>query len=115
MASVAPDGLGPAGLRLWHSIADPFELEPHELVTLGSAAVIADRIAALDAEVETEGEMVMDTRRRVKIANPALVEARQQRLAQARLLSSLRLPDQNNVRPQQRGGPRGFYAVKGAG
>src|SRR2546423_10785884 len=111
MAEVrAPRGLGTAGRGLWVSITGPgaFELERHELVVLGQAARVADRIAALDAVVDAEGVIEEGTGR----AHPALVESRQQRMVLARLLSTLRLPDQLDQRPQRRGGLRGFYGPR---
>ncbi len=53
-------------------------------------------------------------------ANPAAVEARQQRIALARLLAALRLPAgeeddrQAGARAQRRVGVRGVYGVRGA-
>ncbi|MFC5208610.1 hypothetical protein ACFPM0_18860 [Pseudonocardia sulfidoxydans] len=41
--------------------------------------------------------------------HPAVIEARQQRLTLARLVASLRVPDDGDVRPQRRGAARGFY------
>jgi hypothetical protein len=53
-------------------------------------------------------------------ANPAAVEARQQRIALARLLAALRLPNgesgdqQSGARPQRRVGVRTPYGIRGA-
>ncbi|MDQ3274292.1 MAG: hypothetical protein M3Q39_04480 [Actinomycetota bacterium] len=55
-----------------------------------------------------------DDRQRVRATHPALVESRQQRLALARLLIALRLPDREEQRPQRRG-LRGGYRLLGAG
>ena len=56
-------------------------------------------------------------RRRGRRAHPALVEARQQRIALARLLAALRLPageeEAGDRRPQRRMGVRGVYGVGG--
>ncbi|GIF16210.1 hypothetical protein [Actinoplanes teichomyceticus] len=52
-------------------------------------------------------------------AHPAAVEARQQRIALARLMVALRMPagdegDQaQGRRPQRRTGVRGFYGIRG--
>lgn len=104
----APRGLSRDGRSLWGSITDVYDLERHELAVLEQAARVADRVAALDAIVDTEGVIEPQTGR----AHPALVESRQQRLALARLLSALRLPDRADVRPQRRG-MRGVYNVGG--
>lgn len=102
-----PKGTGVAGRCLWRSITEVFDLERHEVAVLGQAARVIDRIAALDAVVDVEGVM-FDGR-----AHPALVESRLQRLALARLLTALRLPDLLEQRPQHRG-IRGVYRLDGA-
>jgi hypothetical protein len=91
---------------LWKAITTVYELEQHELVLLEQAARVSDRIAALDRIVDAEGVVEPGTGR----AHPCLIEARQQRLTLSRIVTSLRLPDQLDQRPQQhRGGVRGFY------
>lgn len=105
-----PRGLAAAGRALFRSIAGAFDLERHELAVLEQAARVADRVAALDAVVDTDGVMEPGTGR----AHPALVESRQQRIALARLLVVLRLPDEDDHRPQRRG-MRGAYRVGGRG
>jgi hypothetical protein len=110
METRAPRGLAAAGKRLWSSITGSFDLEAHEALVLEQAARVADRIAALDVVVDREGVVEPGTGR----AHPMLVESRAQRLVMARLLSSLRLPDVLDQRPQRRGNVRGFYAVRPA-
>lgn len=100
-------GTGTAGRALFKSITARFELEPHELAVLAQLVRTADRIAALDAVVDSEGVMV-DGR-----AHAALVESRLQRLTLARLLTALRLPDLADQRPQRRG-IRGVYTLDSA-
>ncbi len=74
-----------------------------------------DLLEHLDAEVRRDGAMVDSAQGRR--AHPALVEARQQRIALARLLAALRLPagEESEVggdrRPQRRMGVRGVYGV----
>src|SRR5918997_6346817 len=97
-------GTGAAGRALFKSINDAFELEAHEQAVLGQLVRVADRISDLDSIVDAEGVMV-DGR-----AHPALVESRLQRVTLARLLTALRLPDVQNVRPQRRG-IRGVYTL----
>lgn len=112
MRSTAPRGLGPAGKALWVSVTAVYELEVVEKLALTSACIVADRVAALDVIVADEGVVLRDEKRG-QIAHPALVESRQQRLVQARLLTALRLPDANDNVPQHRG-IRGVYADRGA-
>src|SRR4051794_1437037 len=92
-----PRGTGTAGRLLWKSITQAFDLEAHEQALLGQLVRVADRIEALDAIVDAEGVLSEGK------AHVALVEARLQRLALARLLTALRLPDVNEQRPQRRG------------
>lgn len=106
----APEGLGPRGAALWTSIADVFDLDEHERTLLLEAARVADRLDALDAVIATEG-VTVTTPQGVK-AHPALTEARQQGIVLSRLVSTLRIPDEDDVRPQRRGASRGHYAAR---
>jgi len=93
-----------AGKALRSALQARYELEPHELVILDSAAATADLIADLQGVVDRDG-VVVDGR-----PNPALVEVRQQRIVLGRLLAALHIPtaDDGRSRKQPRG-PRGFY------
>lgn len=86
-------------------------LDEHELALLLEACRTVDALGELSAIVEREGAMLGGR------ANPALVEARAQRLVFARVLASLRLSnDLANLaeiqRPQRRGAARGTYLRK---
>ncbi len=111
-----PTGTKAAGRRLWTSITSDFDLEEHELVLLREAVRTVDLLADLDVLVKAEGSMVDSPQGRK--AHPAAVEARQQRITLARLLSALRLPSgeegdqQASARPQRRGGARGVYGIR---
>ena len=106
-----PENLNSAGQALWSSVADAFELEEHERALLQEACRVADRLEALDAVVRAEG-VTIATPQGAK-AHPALVEARQQGVVLTRrLVASLRLPDEEEERPQRRGGARGAYASR---
>jgi hypothetical protein len=102
-----PDRLEAAGRALWGSVTGTYTLEQHEAEVLAQACRVADLVAALDAVVDREGVLLADPKRG-QIVHPALVEARQQRLSLARLLTALRLPDEGDRRPQRRG-LRGVY------
>ena len=104
---MTPTQYGEAGERLWASVADHFDLEEHEQALLREACRTVDQLDALAAVVDADG-VVVDGK-----AHPALVESRQLRLALARLLASLRLPDDDDVRPQRRGSVRGVYNFGG--
>ena len=103
-----PNGTKAAGARLWHSIVEMYVLEPHELMLLRELCRTADVLDALHdaAKVPSDGDRV----------HPAIVEARQQRIALARLGAALRLPageeddrQSGARRPQRRVGVRGAY------
>ncbi|MGI9083748.1 MAG: hypothetical protein ACR2FE_00475 [Aeromicrobium sp.] len=112
-----PTGLGAAGERLWKSVTDEYELEEHETSLLVQTVRTVDALEKLDALVRRDGPVVSGPQG--ERANPALVEARQQRIALARLLAVLRLPsgdegDQKaGARPQRRAGARGTYGIRG--
>jgi hypothetical protein len=110
-----PTNLRAPGKRLWASVIDRFDLDEHELALLVEAVRTVDNLDTLDAAVRRDGPLVespQGTR-----AHPALVEARQQRIALARLLAALRLPagevgdQQLAARPQRRVGTRGVYGI----
>lgn len=105
-----PTGLRAAGRRLWDSVTGAFELEEHEIALLTQAVRTVDLLEQLDAAVRRDGPLGPDGR-----AHPAAVEARQQRIALARMLAALRLPsgDEDASRPQRRVGARGVYGVGG--
>lgn len=111
-----PDGTLAAGRRLWASVLEAYELEEHELALLVEAVRTVDLLTCLDADVRRDGP-VIDSPQGSK-AHPAAVEARQQRIALARLLAALRLPAGEDGsgevrRPQRRVGVRGMYSVRG--
>jgi hypothetical protein len=86
-------------------------MEPHELVLLGETARVLDHLEALNAEIHRSGMFTPDGR----IA-PAAVESRLQAIALARLVASLRLPDEYRAevldRGQRRGAARGPYQIR---
>ncbi len=113
----APAGTRAPGRRLWSSVVDVFDLEEHELALLVEAVRTVDLLDLLDARVRAEGPIVSSPQG--DKAHPAAVEARQQRIALARLLAALRLPageegdEQASARPQRRSGVRGVYGLRG--
>jgi hypothetical protein len=103
----APAGAKASGRRLWTEVLDVYDLEEHELSLLREAVRTVDQLDALQRIVDKQGPMLAGK------VHPALVEARQLRLVLARLVASLRLPDEDGVQPQRRGAARGVY-LKGA-
>jgi hypothetical protein len=100
---------------LWSSVVADWELEEHELALLREAVRTVDQLDVLAAIVERDGPVV-ETKTGPR-AHPALVESRQLRIALARLLAALRLPDgvagdESQRRRQRRVGARGVYSLR---
>jgi hypothetical protein len=53
-----PDGLGTAGMRLWDSVTAAFVLNAGEVEILRQAAVTADEIVLLEAELRASSLVV---------------------------------------------------------
>jgi hypothetical protein len=109
-----PNGLKAAGKRLWRAVLAEYVLKEHEEVLLREACRTVDLQDELDAAVRRDGALVESPQGRR--AHPAAVEARQQRIALARLTAALRLPagdedDADTRRPQRRVGVRGTYRL----
>jgi len=102
-----PRGTGPAGREIWAAISGSFDLEPHELQVLRQVATVADRIEQLDKVVVVRDGVLVNGH-----THPALIESRLQRVTLGRLVSILRLPDQEDRRPQRRSGFRGAYRLR---
>lgn len=108
MVQPAPPGLSPAGQRLWRELARHLDFDEHERRVLLEACRCADRLERLDQAIRTAP--LLDAEGKV---SPLMVEARQQQVVLAKLLASLRLPedlDNPRQRPQRRSGSRGIYA-----
>lgn len=101
--------LGAGGHRLWAEVTSRFELDEHELALLLQAARTVDVLDDLAGVVASSGPMTAEGD-----VHPAIIESRQQRLTLARLIASLRLPEEAvEGRPQRRGAARGAYGVRG--
>jgi len=115
--AATPPGLGTAGKKLWRSLTgeDGFEFEPYEAALLLQACRCADYCDRL-ADEAAGGTVTVENHRGDQVANPAMVEARQQSITLSRLLASLRLPSGEELggqRPQRRGASRGSYGIRG--
>jgi len=116
-----PAELKRSGRALWRSVQTDYELEQHERGLLLEMCRTVDTLDRLSALVTAEGEMIHDRFGELRV-HPALVEARQLRIAYARLSAALRLPagDQEGEdkasgrRPQRRAGARGVYGIHGS-
>ncbi len=101
---------GAAGAKLWADVTDALVLDAHEERLLLELCRTADTCDALQAVIDRDG-VLADSSQGVR-AHPALQELRQQRIAFARLVSALGLPDGLN---RERTRPvRGVYRIAGA-
>lgn len=93
----APSGLKPAGRAVWRQIVDDlpegWELDGRERRLLTLACRQADDLAALERSIAKHGAMTVGASGQAKL-NPAVTEARQARLAVARVLGQIGLPDE---------------------
>lgn len=101
---------------MWRSVVGDYDLDEHELALLREAARTVDDLDRLAELVERDGMMVA-TKAGPRM-HPGVVEARQLRIALARLLAALRLPDGEEGdesagrRAQRRVGFRGPYGLR---
>jgi hypothetical protein len=105
MSEHVPKGLGDPGAALWRSILaalppddpehpeDAVEFDERELATLELACRQADDVAALEAALEAIGSVWLEGSKGQPVLNPIVGELRQGRLALARLLGGLGLPN----------------------
>lgn len=88
---VRPQGLGPAGIKLWNSIIGKYVLRADELMTLESACRATDRIAAMEDErngaIMAVGSMGQD------VVHPLIAEIRAHEAQVGAMLAKLKLPD----------------------
>lgn len=87
-----PAGLGTRGARFWRATVADFELTKGELQLLEEAARTLDQLDQLAAVIAQDGATVTGSAGQT-VLNPAISEARQQRLTLHRLLAALALPD----------------------
>lgn len=102
-----PKGLRKGGQVLWLKVTEHLDLDHQEEAILLEAARTVDRLDALDRQIRRRGTVLPDGR-----PSPLLAEARQQQITFARLIASLRLPEdltEPDKRPQRRGAIRGIY------
>lgn len=88
----APAGLGSRGRKFWRSTLGEFELSDAEQEILAEACRTLDDLDRLAGLVAEHGSMVTGSQGQ-PVLNPALTEARGQRLALHRLVAALQLPD----------------------
>ncbi len=88
-----PDDLGTAGMNLWVSITETFELNPGELRWLYDACREADTITMLEmAWAEAGYPMIARGSKGQDVPSVYLTESRQHRATLASLIGRLKLP-----------------------
>lgn len=87
-----PEGLGRRGLAFWHSATSDFDFTDAEIGLLEEACRTLDDLDALAASVREYGVMTEGSQGQ-PVVNPALTEARGQRVVLHRLIAALQLPD----------------------
>ncbi|BDZ60858.1 hypothetical protein Lsed01_00176 [Demequina sediminis] len=101
-----PDGLGSRGARFWTATLEAYELSDSETPLLLEACRTLDNLDALAQAVADHGAMTVGSMGQ-PVVNPALTEARGQRIVLHRLLAALALPDEDGeaipTGAQQRG------------
>jgi hypothetical protein len=101
----APKDLGPTGRRFWRTLTTDYDFAHHELAILRAAARTVDRLEAL-AEAEATADVLIDDPKRGLGINPVIVEQRQASQALARLIASLRIPEDGQSSGAGRGAHR---------
>jgi hypothetical protein len=91
-----PKGLDTRGRAYWASVVGAYELTDTELELLAEACHTLDDLDLLEAAIAQNGAMVEGAAGQ-PVVNPALTEARGQRLALHRLVSALDLPDEDGA------------------
>lgn len=98
----APKGLQEAGLALWESTTEVFDLseEPHKLKVLERACKTADTISMLETEATTQ-PLIAKGSMGQPVINPLIAEARAQTTVLNTLLKSIGLPDSDEVQVER--------------
>ena len=90
----APSGLGRKAKALWSEVTDNYDLRVDELRILEDACWEADLVDRLQSEINAaDHENVVKGSMGQPVASPLVQEVRQHRTVLARLLTSLKLPE----------------------
>ncbi|AZI58388.1 terminase [Nakamurella antarctica] len=111
MQTLAPSGLAARGRQFWETTNQSYDLTESELALLTETCRTMDNLDALAAAIKSEGAMTVGSTGQL-VVNPALTEARGQRLALHRLIASLALPDIDGATVNKASSIRGKTAAK---
>jgi len=92
----SPKGLKARGKAFWASCHKVFEFTDSEEALLLEVCRTLDNLDALAASISKDGATVEGSAGQV-VVNPALTEARGQRVVLHRLIAALQLPDEDGV------------------
>ncbi len=107
-----PKGVGPQGKKLWSEVLGAHELTESETAILTAACRCITTLERIADELESTALTSLNARGDV-VASPLVVEQRQQGASLARLLASLRIPEEPDAaRPQRRGAARAAYGLR---
>lgn len=112
IAPFQPPNFAPRGREFWERVTDRWELSLPEMTLLVEACRLLDEIELLAESIETHGVMVAGSTGQLR-PNPAIGEARQNRLALSRLVAQLALPDEAGETlstPRQASGKRAMQS-----
>lgn len=110
MTEVTMPDLGPRGSAFWTSTLGRYALTDSELTILTEACRTIDALDALDRMITTVGPTTIGASGQT-VVNPALTEARGQRLVLHRLIAALNLPDADGATVPNGHGIRGRTAA----
>lgn len=95
-----PDGLDTAGGALWDDLTGVYDFTPAELVIVAAAARQADDVARVEAVIAADGAVVPGSKGQPRLS-AAITEARQGRVALAKLIGELAIPaDDDDTRTE---------------
>lgn len=96
MAGKAPKGLATRGRAYWSHVIGEYELTESETHVLLEVCRTLDNLDRLAESIDRDGAMVVGSQGQ-SVLNPAMTEARGQRLALHRLIAALSLPDDDGA------------------
>lgn len=91
-AKKAPEKLGAKARALWADVTGKYDLRSDELRVLEDACREIDLVERIESELR-DGDLVVRGSQGQPVASPLVQEVRQHRAVLARLLGSLKLPD----------------------
>ncbi|GAA1679659.1 hypothetical protein GCM10009745_24470 [Kribbella yunnanensis] len=90
-----PADLQAPGKAFWSRTVSTFELTDSEVQLLRAVCRLLDEIELLEAAIDRDGVVVRGSTGQIRV-HPAVAEARGHRVAAARLIAQLALPDQDD-------------------